>query len=50
MITFSFNPLSQSIFPSIAPEVKIFVVSWKLDADMKLSLNKDAFVIPKIIG
>ena len=50
IIIFSFNPLSQSIFPSIAAAVNILVVSWKLAAEIKLSLNKEALVIPNSIG
>ena len=50
IITFSFNPLSQSTFPSIAARVKVFVVSWKLAAEIKLSVNNAARVIPNRIG
>ena len=50
IITFSFNPLNQSIFPSVAACVRIFVVSWKLAADKKLSVANDVRVIPNKIG
>ena len=49
IITFSFSPLSQSAFPSIAASVKTLVVSWKLAADMKLSVFKEDLVIPNNI-
>ena len=49
MITFSFNPLNKSFLPSTAASVKILVVSWKDAADIKLSVFKDAFVIPNNI-
>ena len=50
MITFSFNPFNQSLFPSIAASVKTRVVSWKLAAEIKLSLFKEAFVRPNNTG
>ena len=50
MITFSFNPRSQSAFPSIAASVKTLVVSWKLAADIKLSVFSDDLVIPNNTG
>ena len=49
-MTFSLRPLSQSDLPSIAASVKTRVVSWKLAAEMKLSVLRDAFVIPNSIG
>ena len=50
MITFSFKPFSQSFLPSIAASVKTRVVYWKLAAEIKLSLFKEAFVKPNSIG
>ena len=50
MITFSFNPLRWSIFPDAAASVRTRVVSWKLAADMKLSVLSDAFVMPRSSG
>ena len=50
IITFSFNPFNQSFFPSIAASVKTRVVSWKLAAEIKLSLFKEAFVKPNNNG
>jgi len=50
MITFSFKPLKSSIFPDTAASVSTFVVSWKLAAEMKLSVHKEALVIPKRMG
>jgi len=41
IITFSFSPRNQSAFPSIAASVKTLVVSWKLAADIKLSVFKE---------
>ena len=46
MITFSFNPSKVSTFPSIAASVNTLVVSWKLAADMKLSVFREDFVMP----
>jgi hypothetical protein len=34
----------------MAAAVKIFVVSWKLAAEIKLSVTSEAFVIPNKIG
>jgi hypothetical protein len=49
-MTFSFSPCNQSFFPSIAASVKTRVVSWKLAAEIKLSLFNEAFVIPSSKG
>ena len=46
MITFSFSPTKSSDFPFIAASVKTLVVSWKDAADKKLSVARDALVIP----
>ena len=46
MMTFSFKPLSLSIFPWIAASVSTFVVSWNEAAETHDSVPKDAFVIP----
>ncbi len=46
MITFSFNPIRLSILPFIAASVNTLVVSWNEAADKKLSVARDAFVIP----
>ena len=46
MITFSFSPSNSSTFPLIAASVNTFVVSWNDAADKKLSVARDAFVIP----
>ena len=50
MITFSLRPRSQSLFPSIAASVRTRVVSWKEAAEMKLSVLRDALVIPSKTG
>ena len=46
MITFSFNPTKSSTLPFIAASVRTLVVSWNDAADKKLSVARDAFVIP----
>ncbi|EAZ94012.1 hypothetical protein CY0110_19492 [Crocosphaera chwakensis CCY0110] len=50
MITFSFRPRNQSDLPSIAASVKTRVVSWKEAALIKLSVFKEALVIPNKTG
>jgi len=50
MITFSLNPLSSSIFPRVAALVRTLVVSWKDAAEIKLSVSREAFVIPSKMG
>ena len=50
MMTFSFNPSSMSTFPSIAASVNTFVVSWNDAAEMKLSVDSAAEVIPSSTG
>ena len=46
MITFSFNPIKSSSLPLIAASVNTLVVSWNDAADKKLSVAREAFVIP----
>ena len=46
IITFSFKPLNQSDLPSIAASVRTLVVSWNEAAEIKLSVLRDAIVIP----
>jgi len=50
MITFSFRPRRPSIFPEIAASVRTRVVSWKLAADTKESVESEAFVMPSSSG
>ena len=49
-ITFSFNPRNHSTFPSTAACVKIRVVSWKLAAEIKLSVINETLVMPSKTG
>jgi len=49
-MTFSFKPDKRSTLPDAAASVKTLVVSWKLAAEMKLSVVKDTFVIPNNSG
>ena len=50
MITFSFSPRRKSTFPSIAASVSTFVVSWNEAAEMKLSVDNAADVMPSSTG
>ena len=50
IITFSFKPLSQSDLPSIAASVRTLVASWKEAAEIKLSVLREALVIPNKTG
>ncbi len=50
MITFSFSPRSVSSLPEIDASVSTLVVSWKEAAEMKLSVDSDALVIPSSSG
>ena len=50
MITFSFSPLRLSTDPDTLASVRTLVVSWKEAAEIKLSVLKDALVIPRIKG
>ena len=45
-MTFSFRPRNSSRLPMMAASVKTRVVSWKEAAEMKLSVDNDALVIP----
>ena len=47
--TFSFRPISGSIFPLIAASVRTLVVSWKDAADRKEFVAREAFVIPRSV-
>ena len=50
MMTFSFKPRRKSTRPAIEASVSTLVVSWNEAAEMKLSVQSDAFVIPKSNG
>lgn len=50
MITFSLSPSKSSRLPLIAASVSTLVVSWNEAADKKLSVSRDAFVIPSNTG
>ncbi len=45
-MTFSFSPRSSSRLPMIAASVSTRVVSWNDAAEMKLSVDSDALVMP----
>ena len=49
-ITFSLSPLSSSTLPLMAASVSTRVVSWKDAAEMKLSVESDALVMPSSTG
>ena len=49
IMTFSLRPMRLSILPFTEASVKVLEVSWKEAADRKLSVERDAFVIPKSI-
>ena len=49
-MTFSFNPARRSTLPLIAASVSTFVVSWKDAAEMKLSVERLALVMPRSSG
>ena len=50
MITFSLSPDSRSTVPLMAASVRTRVVSWKEAAARKLSVLRDARVIPRRSG
>src|SRR4029453_15367898 len=50
MMTFSLRPRRLSILPWIAASVSTRVVSWKEAAEMKLSVESEALVIPSSSG
>ena len=47
MMMFSLSPFSSSLAPRTAASVSTLVVSWKDAAEMKDSVVKLAFVIPR---
>ena len=47
MMTFSFRPRRWSTFPEIDASVRTRVVSWKLAAEMKESVDSEALVMPE---
>src|ERR1700712_812529 len=49
-MTFSLRPRRPSILPLIAASVRTRVVSWKLAAEMKLSVERLALGIPRRSG
>ena len=49
-MTFSLRPRRPSTLPLIAASVSTRVVSWKLAAEMKLSVDSDALVMPRSSG
>ena len=50
MITISFKPTRLSTLPLIEASVRILVVSWNDAAEMKLSVERLAFVMPRSSG
>ena len=46
IMTFSFRPTSRSCLPMTEALVSTLVVCWNEAAEMKLSVDRDAFVIP----
>src|SRR5216683_2618519 len=50
IITFSLSPTSRSTLPFIAASVSTRVVSWNEAAEMKLSVESEALVIPSNSG
>src|SRR3989454_2297969 len=50
MMTFSFKPTRRSTLPLIAASVRTLVVSWKEAAEMKLSVERLALVMPRRSG
>ena len=50
IITFSLSPSKLSRLPLIAASVSTRVVSWNEAADKKLSVSREAFVIPNNTG
>src|SRR5229473_2958118 len=50
IITFSLSPTSRSTLPLIAASVSTLVVSWNEAAEMKLSVESEALVIPSNSG
>src|SRR5208283_49859 len=50
MITFSFSPTSLSTLPLMADSVSTRVVSWNDAAEMKLSVEREALVMPSSSG
>src|SRR5436853_543360 len=49
-MTFSLRPRSSSVLPEIAASVSTRVVSWNEAAEMKLSVDSDALVMPSSSG
>ena len=49
-MTFSLRPARRSTLPLMAASVRTFVVSWNDAAEMKLSVESDAFVMPSRSG
>ena len=49
-MTFSLSPRRLSIAPLMLASVSTRVVSWKLAAEMKLSVESDALVMPSSSG
>jgi len=50
MMTFSLSPRSLSVLPLMAASVRTRLVSWNDAAETKLSVERDAFVIPSRSG
>ena len=50
MMTFSLSPTRRSTLPLIAASVRTLVVSWKDAAEMKLSVERLALVMPSSSG
>src|SRR5262245_7633768 len=50
MMTFSLRPTRRSTLPLMAASVRTLVVSWKDAAEMKLSVDRLAFVMPRSSG
>src|SRR5205823_4246393 len=49
-MTFSLRPRSSSVLPEMAASVSTRVVSWNDAAEMKLSVDNEAFVMPSSTG
>jgi len=49
-MTFSLRPRRSSCLPLMAASVSTLVVSWNDAAEMKLSVDSEAFVIPRSTG
>ena len=50
MMTFSLRPVRRSTLPLIAASVSTLVVSWNDAAEMKLSVERLALVMPRSSG